>query len=206
MTSPEAADRLEDDTITISRIFAAPRETVFRLWTDAAYVAQWWGIEDSINPICQLDARPGGDWRIDMQTKSGRVYRNHGVYLEVVENLRLVFTDIPDPALPEWNGAPPAPSVHTVTFADHGDATLVTLEIKLGSRADRDRMLKLGMKTGINQGFDRLERLLVSLAKGRELPIDRRADGHSRILPARCDTLTRGWPESGAANQQRNER
>ena len=161
-------DRLEEETFTIGRIFAAPRETVFKLWTDPAYVAEWWGIEGSTNPVCKLDVRPGGRWRIDMRTRSGRVYRNQGVYLEVVENVRLVYTDVPDPTLPEWNGAPPAPGVHTVTFADRGEGTFVTLEVRLGSRADRDRMLKLGARTGIGQGFDRLERLLEAIAEGRE--------------------------------------
>ena len=160
MTPVQPADRLEEETFTIDRTFAAPRGTVFKLWTDPAYVAEWWGIEGSTNPVCELDVRPGGRWRIDMRTRSGRVYRNQGVYLEVVENVRLVYTDIPDPTLPEWNGAPPAPGVHTVTFADRGEGTFVTLEVRLSSRTDRDRMLKLGARTGIGQGFDRLERLL----------------------------------------------
>ena len=168
MMPVQSDDRLAEASFTIGRLFAARRERVFKLWTHPAYVAEWWGIEGSTNPVCELDVRAGGRWRIDMRTRSGRVYRNQGVYLEVVENVRLVYTDVPDPTLPEWNGAPPAPGVHTVTFADRGEGTFVTLEVRLSSEAERDRVLKLGVRTGIGQSFDRLERLLGAIAEGCE--------------------------------------
>lgn len=149
--------------IVLTRVFDGPPDLVFRVWTDPKLVALWWGVEGASNPICELDVRPGGRWRIDMRTTSGRTYRNEGVYLEVVENKRLVYSDIPDPEISEWQGRPPAPRLHTVTFTEHDNRTHVSLEVTMATDADRDRMIAFGMSDGLKQGFDRLARLLVSL-------------------------------------------
>lgn len=161
---PTAGERLRPEGgIVLSRVFDGPPDLVFRIWTDPRLVALWWGVEGATNPTCELDVRPGGRWRIDMRTASGRLYRNQGVYLEVVENSRLVYSDIPDPDLPEWRGEPPGSRWHTVTFTGRGHQTHVTLEVRMESEADLDRMSALGMPDGLNQGFDRLARLLASL-------------------------------------------
>jgi uncharacterized protein YndB with AHSA1/START domain len=160
MTATAIAHRAEQLGFTVSRTFAAPRESVYRLWTDPAYVALWWGVEGATNPVCELDVQPGGAWHIDMQTASGKVYRNFGTYLEVVPNERLVFTDLRDPEFAGWGPTPPGPGVHTVTFVDDGENTTVTLEVKLQSRPDLDLMLRLGVDRGLAEGFDRFERLL----------------------------------------------
>lgn len=149
--------------ITITRVFDAPRDVVFRLWTDPELVAQWWGIEGSTNPVCRLDVRPGGTWRIDMRTADGTVYPNCGVYLEVVLNERIVYTDVADSASPAWDGNPPRDVVHTVTFDDDGDKTKITLHARFKSVAERKRMVESGVVQGIGQSLDRLERLLALL-------------------------------------------
>lgn len=148
--------------IMVDRIFEGPADLIYRIWTDPALVAEWWGVEHATNTRCMLDVRPGGRWRIDMQTASGRLYRNEGVYLEVIENERLVYTDIPDPEILEWAGEPPATRIHTVTFEDHGETTHVLVEIAFQTVADRDRMVAFGMPSGWQQSFDRLEALLAS--------------------------------------------
>lgn len=154
-------------TITLNRVFDAPADLVFRVWTEPKLVALWWGVEGATNPICQMDVRPGGRWRIDMRTASGKVYRNQGVFLEVVENKRLVYSDFPDPELPEWQGVPPEPRLHTVTFDGRGDETYVSLEVQMASEADRDRMIAFGMPDGLKQGFDRLAALLEDFRRQR---------------------------------------
>lgn len=151
-------------TITLNRVFDAPADLVFRIWTEPRLVALWWGVDGATNPVCEMDVRPGGRWRIDMRTASGRVYRNQGVFLEVEENRRLVYSDIPDPEMPEWQGAPPMPWLHTVTFDRRGDETCVSVEVQMASEADRDRMIAFGMPEGLKQGFDRLAALLDDLA------------------------------------------
>lgn len=159
-----------ESTIVLTRLFDGPPDLVFRIWTHPPLVALWWGVEGATNPVCELDVRPGGRWRIDMLTASGRVYRNEGVYLDVVENERLVYSDIPDPELPEWQGETPGARRHTVTFASCGDRTEVTLEVAMESDADHARMTAFGMPDGLAQGLDRLATLLAELQSGRGAP------------------------------------
>ncbi len=146
---------------TLSRVFAAPRDVVFAIWTDPKYVALWWGIAGATIPTAELDVRPGGRWRIDMRTASGTVYPNGGIYLEVVPNERIVSTDVSDPASPAWRDrAPPADRLNTVTFEDAPGGTRVTLRVQFQSAADRDFFVGAGMLQGIGQSLDRLARLL----------------------------------------------
>ncbi|WP_214477497.1 SRPBCC domain-containing protein [Mesorhizobium sp. dw_380] len=158
MSAPATA--VAERSFAIERIFNAPIERVFRLWTDPLLVAQWWGIRDCTIPHCVLDVRVGGRWRIDMLTASGVLYRNQGSYIEVVENSRLSYSDEPDPEIREWAGKPPGQSRHTVTFTPHGGQTHVHFEVTLASAADRERLLALGMRDGWSQSFDRLEQLI----------------------------------------------
>ena len=152
---------------TLTRVFDAPRDLVFRIWTDPKYVALWWGIEGATNPRCELDVRPGGRWRIDMRTAGGTVYQNGGVYLEVVANTRLVSTDVSDPASPAWQGSPPGDRLNTVTFEDHREGTRVTLTVQFKSLADRDLFVRAGVKEGIAQSLDRFARVLKTLAQSK---------------------------------------
>ena len=147
----------------VTRVFRAPRPLVFKIWTEPKYVAQWWGIDGATNPECELDLRVGGHWRIVMRTASGRLHPNQGTYLDVVPNERLVYSDVHDPELPEWEGHPPGTGLHTVLFEDEGSDTRVTLRVRLGAAADRERMLALGAPAGLAQGFERLARLIATL-------------------------------------------
>lgn len=150
--------------LTITRRFEAPVELVYRLWTDPDLMKRWWGIKGSTVPVCELDVRPGGKWRIEMRTADGTIYPNAGEYLEVVPNQRLVYTDVPDPAITEWNGDPPQVRRNRVHFDDrNGVVVLVTLEIEFANEAERERMLGFGMQRGIEQSLDRLEELIASI-------------------------------------------
>lgn len=158
-----------DRTMLLDRMFDAPVALIYQIWTDPALVTHWWGVEQATNPVCELDVRPGGRWRIDMRAPSGRIYRNGGIYLEVVENARLVYSDVPDPAISEWGGEPPATRIHTVTFEDRGERTRVLIAIAFESRADRDRMIAFGMPNGIAQSLERLASLAAALHGGSPL-------------------------------------
>lgn len=162
--------------MTLIRTFDAPRDLVYRLWTDPKYVALWWGIDGATNPTCQMDVRPGGIWRIDMRTADGTVYPNRFEYIEIVANERLVYTDIPVAGSPAWKGeSAPSAAIHTVVFEEDGAATRVVLETRFASPADRDRVLKAGMKEGIGQSLDRFERLLRKIkADASEAPASAR--------------------------------
>ena len=151
-------------SFAVERTFKAPSDLVWRFWTEAEFVRQWWGIHGSTIVRCELDVRVGGSWLIDMETRSGRVYRNKGEYLAVVTGQRLVFTDVPDPELPEWKGRRRLPGTQLVTFSPRREQTHVHLKVELTTAAERDLLLELGMDRGLTEGFERLEALLETLS------------------------------------------
>src|SRR6185295_12665076 len=81
-----------ESTVLIARIFDAPREMVFRAWTDQRHLAAWWGPHGFTAPVCEIAARPGGAVRIDMRGPDGTVHANRGVIREFVPPERLAFT------------------------------------------------------------------------------------------------------------------
>ncbi|MGB9123853.1 MAG: SRPBCC domain-containing protein, partial [Candidatus Angelobacter sp.] len=74
-----------EQSLVITRIFDAPPDVVFKAWTDPKQMAQWWGPKNFTNPVCELDVRPGGAWRIVMRAPDGMEYISAGVYSEVVK-------------------------------------------------------------------------------------------------------------------------
>ena len=148
----------EERELVLTRIFDAPRELVFKAWTDPKQVAQWWGPHGFTNPVCDLDVRPGGAIRIHMRGPDGTVYPMTGVYQEVVEPERLVFTS----AALDADGNPMFEVLTTVTFAEQGGKTKQIMRARVvKSTAEAAPYIK-GMEAGWTQS---LERLAKSLAK-----------------------------------------
>src|SRR5258705_11639360 len=75
--------------VTITRLVGAPRELVFRAWTDPKHLAQWWGPRGFTNPVCEVDLRVGGALRIVMRAPNGTEYPMRGVFREIVAPERL---------------------------------------------------------------------------------------------------------------------
>jgi uncharacterized protein YndB with AHSA1/START domain len=90
--------KLPEGEVTITRILDAPRELVFKAWIDPQQVRQWWGPGKFTNPVCELDARPGGAIRIVMRGPNGIDYPMSGTFREIVEPERLVFTAVAEDA------------------------------------------------------------------------------------------------------------
>jgi uncharacterized protein YndB with AHSA1/START domain len=148
----------KEHELVLTRVFDAPRELLFNAWTDPKLVAIWWGPHQFTNPVCELDARPGGAIRIHMRGPDGTVYPMTGVYQEVSEPERIVFTSA---ALDE-TGHPMFEVLTTVTFAEQGGKTKQILWARvIKSTAQAAPYLK-GMEAGWTQS---LERLAESLAK-----------------------------------------
>lgn len=150
-------------SLTLTRTFRAPLALTWQLWTEPAYVSLWWGIKGCTIPVCELDVRPGGQWRIDMRTPSGTTYRNGGEYLAVAPQRRLVYSDVPDPATAEWEGKLPGIRENTVTFAPEGERTRLAIEISFATAEDHERFTGFGIHHGIEQSLDKLEALIASL-------------------------------------------
>ena len=141
-----------DREIVITRVINAPRELVFKAFTDPKHIGEWWGPDGFTNTIHEMDVRPGGVWRYIMHGPDGTDYNNKVIFLEIQKPERLVYThgDFENPEL-----------FHvTVTFADQGGKTKLTMRSLFPTRAARDEQLKFGAVEGGNQTLGRLEKYL----------------------------------------------
>jgi uncharacterized protein YndB with AHSA1/START domain len=108
--------------LVITRVFDAPRRLVFQVWTDPKHLKQWWGPRGFTVLSCELDLRPGGAWRIRSRAPEGKEHVAQGVFREIVEPERLVFTH----AWVDAEGRPGHETLVTVTFAEQNGKTLFT--------------------------------------------------------------------------------
>jgi uncharacterized protein YndB with AHSA1/START domain len=156
-----------DADFVISRVFDAPRELVFNAWTDPKHMAAWWGPHQFTNPVCELDVRPGGKWRIVMRSPDGIEHPAKGIYIEVAPPERIVWTidhselpkawhDMVNPNRPTDQGNPKLECVSTITFEDQGGKTKLTIRTRFESAAIRDSLLRIGMNEGWSQSLERL--------------------------------------------------
>ncbi|MEZ4671107.1 MAG: SRPBCC family protein [Anaerolineae bacterium] len=142
--------------IIMTRDFDAPRELVFKAFTDPDLVARWWGPRYLTTSVKQMDVKMGGIWRYVQHNASGDEYGFRGVYHQISAPERLVFTI-------EFEGMPGHIGLETVTFEDHNGKTRIIDSGVYQSVADRDGMLQSGMEGGAAETWDRFEELLTSL-------------------------------------------
>jgi uncharacterized protein YndB with AHSA1/START domain len=153
--------------LVITRVFDAPAGLVFKAWTDPGRIARWWGPKGFTTPFCKVDLRKGGVFHYCMRSPEGRDYWGKGIYREIVEPERIVFTDVfsdekgdtVQPASygmsPDW----PAQSLVTVTFVELDGRTELTLHH--GVPED------VAERTGARQGWaESLEKLAEYLTEG----------------------------------------
>jgi uncharacterized protein YndB with AHSA1/START domain len=112
--------------LLLTRVFEAPRELVFRSWTEAKLMARWWGPEGFTSPVCEVDARPGGAVRIHMRGPDGAVYPMKGIFHEIVAPEHLVLTVS---AFEKSKGHPRLKMQCAVTLAVRDGRTALTLRI-----------------------------------------------------------------------------
>jgi len=139
--------------LVITRIFDAPRELVFQAWTDPKRLAQWWGPKEFTNPVCELDVRPGGAIRIDMTGPDGFLYPIKGIFHEIVEPERLVFTT---GSFEDAAGNPQLEVLNTVTFTEHNGKTKLTLQARVIKSTPEVAVPLAGMEEGWSQSLERL--------------------------------------------------
>jgi uncharacterized protein YndB with AHSA1/START domain len=144
--------------LTLTRVFAAPRELVYKAWTDPRLVAEWWGPHGFTNAAVELDLRPGGAFNILMRWPDGRDNPMKGTYHEIVPPERLVFTST---ALEDEAGVPQLEVRNTVIFAEQGEQTLLTLHaVVVRGTAQAAAEALAGMEPGWSQSFEKLTTLL----------------------------------------------
>lgn len=146
--------------LLITRVFDAPRDLVFKVWTDPRHLANWWGPRHHPATHLDMDVRPGGTWRNRLTSvETGADLWHHGVFREVVPPERLVFT-----FTWEEEGERGLETLVTVTFAEQGGKTRMTFrQAPFQSVAERD-----GHVEGWTSSFDRLdERLMFARTRGQ---------------------------------------
>ena len=156
----EKAGSTATDMLVIERTFAAPREMVWKAWTDCEHVMRWWGPKDFTSPACEIDLRVGGKYLFCMRSADGKDYWSTGVYREIVPMERLVVTDsfsdergnVVPPAQYGMDASWPTETLSTVTFEEQDGRTKLTL------RSDVPRVLaeRFGAVEGWSQSFDKL--------------------------------------------------
>jgi uncharacterized protein YndB with AHSA1/START domain len=171
------ADAIPAGGEAISRVFAAPRDLVFEVWTKSEHFSHWFGPHDAEVISCELDARPEGVIRFGHRFPEGMTLYLKGTFCEVVPNERLVFTfgfvdehgrPVRHPMFPEW---PLDVSIETiVTLDDVADGTRVVvahrvLPANAASHPATKRWSPLALE-GSRQVLDRLAEYL-SLAAAR---------------------------------------
>ncbi len=143
----------------ISHSFDAPRDLVFKEWTEAERLMRWWGPKGFTIPFCRVDLRPGGVWHYCMRSPEGRDYYEKSVYREIVAPERIVgaggFVDTKgNPVSPSAYGMPDFPNQMsmTVTFVERDGKTTVTVHQSVPASVAKG----YGAEERWNQSFDRL--------------------------------------------------
>ncbi len=160
MATPMPNDNMNE--ITITRVFDAPRELVWKAWTEPERVMRWWGPKGFTAPVCRIDLREGGKYLNAMRSPEGKDYWSKGIYREVAAPERLVMTDsfadekgntVPASYYgmsPDW----PEELLVTVTFEEQDGKTKLTLKHSgLTGMSDTDRD---DMRQGWSESFDKL--------------------------------------------------
>jgi uncharacterized protein YndB with AHSA1/START domain len=151
-----AATPTADREIVITRVLNAPRELVFKAWTDREQIGKWWGPRGFTTTIHEMDVKPGGVWRFIMHGPDGTNFDNRIAFVEVVEPERLVYDHGGDDGAVQFRA--------TITFADQGDKTGLTMHSVFPSAEERDKVVKeYHAIEGGNQTIDRLEEHLASM-------------------------------------------
>ena len=157
MTSDQAAratvTKPSDREIRTERVFDAPRDRVWAVWTDPELIPEWYGSRDGETVVDKMDVRVGGDWRFVMREPDGSEAAFRGTYREITapELLEQTF---------EWEGMPGHVCVERTEFEAIGDRTKVTTLTLFHTTEERDGMLGAGMEVGMNETYARLDELL----------------------------------------------
>lgn len=150
---------MSQPTTTLKRTFAAPPAVVFRAWTEAAVLEKWFLPTGFTNALCEVDPRPGGQFRVHMRAPDGQIYPTAGRYLDVREPDRLVYLDTWDD-----DRADNVPVQVTIELRARDDATVMTMTSEYSSDAHRDKVVSQGTADGWEMFFCNLDRLLAGPA------------------------------------------
>ena len=135
--------------VVYTREFRAPRERVFKVYTDPARIPQWWGPRNLTTTVEKMDVRPGGLWRFVQRGKEGQEYAFRGAFHSVKAPEQVIQTF-------EYEPLPGHVSLETATFKEHKGRTTLTGRTVFQTVEDRDGMLRWNMREGLAESMGRL--------------------------------------------------
>jgi uncharacterized protein YndB with AHSA1/START domain len=148
-----------DEQILITRVFDAPKHLVYKAYTTPELVKRWWSAKRGEVTVAEIDLRVGGKWRYVAVTDDGFEVAFHGEYRDIVPNERLVSTEVyegvPDPG---------EGTLNTATFEESEGRTTLTVLVEAPDKATRDAIIESGMEAGMQDAYDLLEEVAISLA------------------------------------------
>ena len=141
--------------LIIVHIFDAPKELLFKAFTKAEHLKNWWGPRIVTNSFCEVDPRIGGKISILMIHPDGASFLLEGKFYEIIENEKLVFTTT---GFKDKFGIPDFEFLNTVTFTEYKGKTKLTLNVQIVKiTGEKARPAIKGMTDGWSQGFEKLE-------------------------------------------------
>ncbi len=141
--------------LSIQRLVKAPRELVWKVWTEPEHIKHWWGPSGFTNTISKMEVKPGGEWEFVMHGPDGTDYKNKHIYKEIVKPEKLVLEHVTGPKF-----------LMTVTFEEQGDKTLVSIHSVFESAEQLQEVIKIfKADVGMKQNVDRMENYVVNLNK-----------------------------------------
>jgi uncharacterized protein YndB with AHSA1/START domain len=149
--------------LMLERVVDVPREMVWRAWTTPEQVKKWFTPDPWRTVECSIDLRPGGAFRFVMRSPEGKDFPNTGCFLEIVENERLVWTNVLGPG---FRPADPAftdlPFTAIIALAPHGRGTKYTATALHRDEAGRGKHADMGFADGWGKALEQL----VAVIKG----------------------------------------
>ena len=148
-----------DEQILITREFDAPKHLVYKAWTTPELVKRWWSGQRGEVTLAEIDLRIGGMWRYVMMAEGGFEVAFHGEYREIVPNERIVSTEV-------YEGIPDAEehaALDTLTLTEVDGRTTLTVLVEHKTKEGRDAHINSGMEAGMQESFDLLEQVAISL-------------------------------------------
>lgn len=139
--------------IIMERTFDAPRQRIFKAYTDPSLVEQWWGTANMTTVIDKMDVRKGGQWRWLQRDAEGNEFAHNGVYHEITSPERIINTY-------EFEGLPGNVGLVILTLEEQDGKTMLTEKSIFPSVEARDATMQSGMTEGSIEIMDRLEELV----------------------------------------------
>ncbi|MGZ3931932.1 MAG: SRPBCC family protein [Bacteroidia bacterium] len=136
--------------ISISRLFDAPLELVWTVWTQPEHLKNWWGPSGFTNTIHRMDVKPGGQWDLTMHGPDGTDYENESIFKEVVHHKKIVYEHLTWPKF-----------ITTVEFEAQGRRTFIKWQMLFESTEERAKTIqKHKADEGLKQNMEKLDAYL----------------------------------------------